>query len=118
MFPSHLMGRELTAAALLGSSQRPRPGRGLTIRRARAVDGAAIRRVAELDSRRVPAGPLIVAEVDGEVVAATPLAGGCVVADPFRPTAGIVRLLELRAAQLGAGAGGPDGRPLRPRAPA
>ena len=40
------------------------------------------------------------AEIDGKVVAALPLRGGKVMADPFRPTAHLIPLLELRAKQL------------------
>jgi hypothetical protein len=40
------------------------------IRAARGSDGAALGRLAQLDSARVPAGDLIVAETDGTLVAA------------------------------------------------
>ena len=40
------------------------------------------------------------AEVDGRVLAALPLRDGRALADPFRRTADLVALLELRAAQL------------------
>ena len=65
---------------------------GVTIRRSHASDRAALRRLAE--------GELLVAEVDGELRAALPLAGGGAIADPFRPTAPLVSLLGLRAAQI------------------
>jgi hypothetical protein len=73
------------------------------IRAARGSDGAAIARLAALDSAAVPAGELLVAEVDGTLVAVRSLVTGGVVADPFRPTADIVALLALRAAAVGAG---------------
>ncbi len=47
-----------------------------------------------------PSGRLVVAEVDGIVVAAYPLGNGTPLADPFRPTAHLMPLLELRARQL------------------
>ena len=47
-----------------------------------------------------PASPSLLAEVDGEIVAAAPIDGGKAVADPFRPTADVVVLLERRARQL------------------
>jgi hypothetical protein len=72
----------------------------LTIREAQAADEAALRELAALDSSRVPAGRLLVAEIDGELQAAAPLAGGPAIADPFRPTETLVSLLQLRAAQL------------------
>ena len=40
------------------------------IRAARGSDGPALRRLAELDSRELPAGELLVAETDDELVAA------------------------------------------------
>jgi hypothetical protein len=72
----------------------------LTIREAQAGDEAALRDLAARDSSRVPSGRLLVAEVDGELQAAAPLAGGPAIADPFRPTETLVSLLQLRAAQL------------------
>ena len=67
------------------------------IRAARGSDGPALRRLAALDSTELPAGQLLVAEADGELVAALDPRSGARVADPFRRTAGIVDLLELRA---------------------
>jgi hypothetical protein len=75
----------------------------VTVRFATARDSGAIERLAELDSGEAPDGPALVAEVDGELVAVLPLREGTVLADPFRPTADIVRLLELREAQLRGG---------------
>ena len=72
------------------------------IRAARGSDGEALERVAQLDSARVPAGELLVAETDGVIVAAHAPASGTTIADPFRPTATVVELLELRAAGIGA----------------
>ncbi len=72
----------------------------LTIRSATAHDDADLRRVAALDSRPAIARPALVAEVDGEIVAALSLDGMRAIADPFRPTAELVELLKLRAAQL------------------
>src|SRR5262249_36299925 len=60
---------------------------GVTIRRSHVSDRAALRRLAQLDSQRLADGELLVAEVDGELRAAVPLAGGGPIADPFRPTA-------------------------------
>lgn len=86
MFPSYFMS--------------PYGERSVTIRRATPADRYAIRRIAERDSRRTPDGDLLVAEVDGVLVAAQPLDGGDAVADPFRRSAGLVRMLEIRAGQL------------------
>ena len=70
------------------------------IRAARGSDGPALHRLAALDSTVVPAGALLVAEADGELVAARALTSGAVIADPFRPTADVVDLLALRAEAL------------------
>jgi hypothetical protein len=72
----------------------------VTIRAAKALDGAALRRIAQRDSRVVPDGELLLAEVDGEAQAAIALATGEVIADPFRPTAEVVRMLSLRRTEL------------------
>ena len=70
------------------------------MRRAGADDSARIRTLALLDDRRMPAGPFLLAEVGGEVVAARSLSTGAVVADPFRLTSDIVAMLRLRADQM------------------
>lgn len=70
------------------------------IRAARGSDGAALGRLAQLDSARVPAGELIVAETDGALVAAHSPDARATIADPFRPTADVVRLLEVRGAMM------------------
>ena len=77
-------------------------GASVTIRRAGAGDEAAVRQLAALDSTRPPAGETIVAEVEGEIVAALPLAGGPPVADPFVCCTELLDLLRLRAAQMDA----------------
>jgi hypothetical protein len=63
-------------------------------------DAQAVRSVAERDSNTVPAGVLLVAEVDGEVRAALSLDTGESVADPFAPSQVLVDLLRTRARQL------------------
>ena len=55
------------------------------IRAARGSDGPALEVLAGLDSAAVPAGSLLIAEADGELVAALG-SGGERIADPFRPT--------------------------------
>ena len=68
------------------------------IRAARGSDGPALNDLARLDSARLPAGPLLVAESGGELIAALDAASGARIADPFRPSADVLALLELRAA--------------------
>jgi hypothetical protein len=63
-------------------------------------DDDSLARLAELEGRTKPAGPHVVAEVGGVVVAALPLGRGHTLGDPFRPTAHLVPLLQLRAKQL------------------
>jgi hypothetical protein len=75
-------------------------GAPLTVRPLEQSDSDAIRVLAALDGRHVPDGPALVAEVNDEVLAALPLGGGKVLADPFKPTAHLVAMLELRARQL------------------
>lgn len=75
------------------------PG-SVTLRLASPRDRAALDRLAQLDSAASPTGPTLVAEAQGELVAAVPLDGRRVMADPFRPTAEVIRVLELRVAQL------------------
>jgi hypothetical protein len=72
----------------------------VVIRAARGSDGIALRRLAELDSARVPAGDVLIAESEGAVVAAHSPTTGATIADPFRRTAEVVELLELRGAML------------------
>jgi hypothetical protein len=62
----------------------------LTIRHANASDEAALVRLAALDSSRVPAGELLVAELDGRLVAALSADTGYAIADPFEHTAAIL----------------------------
>lgn len=78
----------------------------ITIRNADPGDALALARLAARDSRRLPAGSLAVAEVGGSPVAAISLSDGAVVADPFRPTAHVVVLLKVHAADLAASQNG------------
>lgn len=72
----------------------------MVIRRTTPDDAAALLRLAALDDARALRGDALVAEVGGEIRAAVCLAEGRAIADPFRPTAELVELLKLRAAQL------------------
>jgi hypothetical protein len=72
----------------------------IVIRPDRPEDAGALVRLAHLDSARVPAAPLLVAEVAGELRAALSLTDGRVIADPFHRTASLVALLTMRAGQL------------------
>jgi hypothetical protein len=86
---------------LFGHDEEPLAGpAALTLRLAGPADAEALARLAQLDSRRVPDGTVLVGEVDGELWAATSLDDGHMVADPFRPTGGVLALLTQRAHQL------------------
>jgi hypothetical protein len=69
----------------------------LTIRHATNADEAALRRLAALDSSRVPSGELLVAELDGQLVAALSVDTGAAIADPFEHTAAIVDSLRAHS---------------------
>jgi hypothetical protein len=72
----------------------------VTIRWALPADLPSLERVAGLDSKRLPAGPLLVAAVDGRIWAALSTLDGSVIADPFVPSGDLVGLLRTRAGQL------------------
>ena len=78
-------------------SKRGNETAAITIRHAAADDMKSLERLAALDSRRVPSGELFVAEVDGQLLAATSIDTGAVIADPFEHTAAIVELLQIQA---------------------
>lgn len=71
-----------------------------TIRRAGAHDDLTVARLAELDTAPSLRGICLIAERDGMPVAACEIASGRVIADPFKPTADVVDLLETRARAL------------------
>ncbi len=87
MFHSH--SNHTAASEALRSS--------LVIRPAADADVRALEVLAQLDAARVPAGPTLVAEVGGELVAAYGVDRGERIGDPFRPTAELLDLLEYRA---------------------
>src|SRR5947208_15050071 len=72
----------------------------VTIRWALPNDLEALERVAALDSKRLPAGPLLVAVVDGRIWAAVATFGGGFVADPFFPRGDLVGLLRTPSSRL------------------
>jgi hypothetical protein len=73
---------------------------GLTVRAATQRDSEAVRLLAALEGVSMPRGRVLVAQLGDDVVAALPLEGGGPLADPFRPSAHLVELLQLRARQL------------------
>ena len=92
------LGREARGRSPLPA--RPPDGAQVALRIDRVSDRSALERLAELAGRALPAGPFVVTEVEGRVVAALPLGGGAPLADPLVATAHLLPLLELRAAQI------------------
>ncbi len=102
-----------TAAIARGTDQRAaisiRPAAielPVTLRYGFPDDAEPIARLAALDSAEVPAHPVLLAEVGGELRAALSLADDSGVADPFHSTAMLIDLLRARAGQLRSGAEG------------
>jgi hypothetical protein len=95
--------RDAARRQLLASRPRRRETTDLAdvaLRLCRVSDDGAISRLAALEERPEPHGRFVVAEVNGTIVAALPLAGGAPLRDPFARTAHLIRLLEVRADQL------------------
>jgi hypothetical protein len=65
----------------------------LTIKLSTESDRDRIERLAQLDGGRAPHGDVLLAEVNGRLLAAVGM-DGTAVADPFERTAGVVRLLR------------------------
>jgi hypothetical protein len=72
----------------------------IVVRDAYPDDALALRRLAALDDRPGLHGHVLVAELEGELVAATSVTTGRTIADPWRLTSDLVTLLELRAEQV------------------
>jgi hypothetical protein len=72
----------------------------VTVRLSRPSDERAIRRLEQLEGRHLPAEPTLVAEAEGRILAVRSVRTRDIVADPFRPTAELVELLDLRSIQL------------------
>ena len=72
----------------------------LTIRPATTLDAFAVARLVEMEEADPLAGDALLAELDGAVIAAVSLRDDRVVADIFRPTADVARMLRDRREQL------------------
>ena len=72
----------------------------LTIRSATAADEAPLRRLAILSCDPPLDGDVLIAEVDGEALAACSLDDGRTISNAFRHTRDLRPLLELRRKQL------------------
>jgi hypothetical protein len=69
----------------------------VTLRLATSTDAVELCRLAQLDTRRLPPGPHLVAERDGRLHAAISLTTGAVIANPFARTAELCDLLRHAA---------------------
>jgi hypothetical protein len=92
--------RSRTARLRAATAEPAESTAALVLRLCSVHDDEALDRLAALEGQPPPAGRHLVAEVDGTVVAALPLGPGRPLADPFRKTAHLLPLLELRARQL------------------
>jgi hypothetical protein len=73
----------------------------ITIRRLDpSADAVLLARLADKDTRPAPQGDALGAFVDGDLLAAISLSSGRVIADPFKPTSELRKLLKLRARQM------------------
>ena len=97
----HRDARREAAALDSARSSGPAPVPFVTIRVYSPSDVSALRRLAALGSSYVSAGPFLLAEIGGELRAGLSLNDGGMLADPFFPTAALVRLLVIRVQQVG-----------------
>jgi hypothetical protein len=67
----------------------------ITIKLSTEADRERIQRLAELDSKRAPQGDVLLAEVNGRLLAAAAM-DGTIVADPFERTSAVVRVLRAQ----------------------
>lgn len=74
-------------------------GHRVTIRLASEHDSTELRRLAQRDSARIPAAPVLAAFSGGRALAAISISDGRRVADPFLRTAEIVSMLEAKLTQ-------------------
>lgn len=91
--PAHEMRDSAAAAAGMTPA-------AVTIRFAGARDTSALTELAQLDSALPLTLPALVAEVDGELLAALSLNDSRLIADPFHRTVVLAELLRTRERQL------------------
>jgi hypothetical protein len=79
------------------TSPKTLPTDALVIRMAGSDDTSDLERLAQLDDQRPLRGNVLVAECNGELLAARAVVGGRTIADPFHHTKHLAALLEVRA---------------------
>jgi hypothetical protein len=72
----------------------------MTIRAATSADTAAVTSLAASSRRPRPRGPVLVAEHNGQLIAAIALSTGAVITEPGTPVADVVHGLRRRRYQL------------------
>src|SRR5919109_3367158 len=100
LHPSGTLRRDHPTSTLNGETPAGATRPSVTMRICSATDERALRPLAGRDTAPPLEGTILVAEGDGEPLAAICLETGRVVADPFSRTAELVDLLRARAAQL------------------
>jgi hypothetical protein len=100
----------IMASSMLGRWSLDSVAPTVALRMAERDEAAAVRRLAALDDAPALEGPVLLALMDGEAVAAVSLVDRRVVANPFLCTRDLVQLLRLRAEHI-AGPGPRRGRP-------
>ena len=84
----------------------------IIIRKSHDGDRAALERLADLNGTILPGGEFLLADVEGELVAATALdCDNELLGDPFRQTRDARELLEVRVRQLWAASRSASGPP-------
>jgi hypothetical protein len=106
---AHMASRDACVAEPTATKEAPM--QNISIRFATHDDAPALDRLAQRDTRRLPAAPHLVAEVDGRILVARSVVTGEAVADPFTRTAELRAMVAIRAAQLA------ERRPRRLAAP-
>jgi hypothetical protein len=106
--PEFARRQHLLAAAYPGALSQPSEcpltpaNLPITIRVATQHDHLSLARLAALDSaEEVPAGHVLLGEVDGELRAALCFDDGSAIADPFHPTADLIELIRAHAMRVG-----------------
>ena len=97
------------ATSILGRRSSGSPAPTVALRLAGSDEALVVRRLAALDDAPALQGPVLLALVDGEAVAALSLLDRRVVANPFLFTRELVDLLRLRADHIS----GPGPEPRR-----
>jgi hypothetical protein len=95
------------ATSILGKWSFDSVATTVALRMAENDEGHLVRHLAALDDAPVLEGPVLVALIDGEPVAAISLLDRRVIANPFMLTRDLVELLRLRAEHIAGPGPGP-----------